>query len=122
VLDTTVSTPKGMVNAFARFDLLPDSLNFGTFSAVDVATGRIRWQRKVPDQLMFGGAVATGGGLVFLGRSQGVLEALDAETGELLWQVKAGRGNLGPPISFQVGDHQRIAVTSRDGLTVYGLE
>jgi hypothetical protein len=51
-----------------------------------------------------------------------VLEALDAETGELLWQVQAGRGNLGPPISFQAGDHQRVAVTSRDRLTVYGLE
>lgn len=121
-LDTTVSTPKGMVNAFARFEPLPDSLNFGTFSAVDVATGRIRWQRKVPGQLMFGGAVATGGDLVFLGGSQGLLEALDAETGKLLWQVQAGRGNLGPPISFQVGDHQRIAVTSRDGLAVFGLE
>ena len=121
-LDTTVSTPKGMVNAFAHFDELPDSLNYGTFSAVDVATGRIRWQRKVPGQLMFGGAVATSSGLVFLGRSQGVLEALDAENGKVLWQIQAGRGNLGPPITFQVGDQQRIAVTSRDGLTVFGLE
>jgi glucose dehydrogenase len=122
LLDTAESASKGMLNAYARFELLPDSLNFGTFSAVDVATGRIRWQRKVPGQLMFGGALATGGDLVFFGRSQGLLEALDAETGELLWQVQAAKGALGPPISFQVGNHQRIAVTSRSGLTVFGLE
>ena len=122
VLDTTPRTAKGMLNAFARFEALPDSLSFGTFSAVDVATGRVRWQRKVPGQLMFGGAVATAGDLVFFGRSQGLLEALDAETGELLWQFQAGKGALGPPIAFQVDNEQRIAVTSRDGLTVFGLK
>ena len=71
---------------------------------------------------MFGGAVATAGDLVFFGRSQGVLEAVDAETGERLWQFQAGKGALGPPITFQVDDEQRIAVTSRDGITVFGLE
>jgi glucose dehydrogenase len=122
VLDTTVrATRKGMLFAFAHFELLPDSLNFGTFSAIDVATGRIRWQKKVPGQLMFGGAVATAGDLVFFGRSQGLLDAVDAETGELLWQFQAGKGALGPPITFQADGHQRIAVASRQGLTVFGL-
>ena len=46
---------------------------------------------------------------MFFGRSQGLFEALNAEAGELLWQVQAGKGALGPPISFQAGDHQRIA-------------
>lgn len=122
VLDTTVkNAKKGMVPAFAHFDLLPDSLSFGTFSAIDVATGRIRWQMKVPGQLMFGGAVATAGDLVFFGQSQGLLDAVDAKTGELLWQFQAGKGALGPPITFQVDGHQRIAVASRQGLTVFGL-
>jgi alcohol dehydrogenase (cytochrome c) len=121
-LDTTTRTSKGMLDAFARFDPLPDSLNFGTFSAVDVATGTIRWQRKVPGQLAFGGAVATAGDLVFFGRSQGVLEAVDAETGERLWQFQAGKGALGPPIAFLADGEERIAVTSKDGITVFGLE
>lgn len=122
VLDTTVrDSKKGMLFTFARFELLPDSLNFGTFSAIDVATGRIRWQKKVPGQLMFGGAVATAGDLVFFGQSQGLLDAVDAETGELLWQFQVGKGALGPPITFQVDRHQRIAVASRQGLTMFGL-
>ena len=90
-------------------------------SAVDVANGTIRWQRKVPGQLMFGGAVATAGDLVFLGRSHGLIEALDAGSGKLLWQFRVGRGPLGPPIAFQVDGQQRIAVTTREGLTVFGL-
>lgn len=36
---------------------------FGTFSAIDVSTGTIRWQKKVPGHLMYGGALATEGGL-----------------------------------------------------------
>jgi glucose dehydrogenase len=110
-----------MLLTFARFELLPDSLNFGTFSAVDVATGKLRWQKKVPGQMMFGGAVATAGDLVFFGQSQGLLSAVSAVTGELLWQAKVGKGALGPPITFQLDGHQRIAVTSRQGVTVFGL-
>ena len=40
---------------------------------------------------MLGGALAVGGDLVVFGRSQGLFEAVNAENGELLWQVQAGR-------------------------------
>lgn len=122
VLDSSAKgAEKGMLFTFARFELLPDSLNFGTFSAVDVASGKLRWQKKVPGQMMFGGAVATAGDLVFFGQSQGLLNAVDAETGDVLWQYKVGKGALGPPITFQLDGHQRIAVASRQGLSVFGL-
>ena len=71
--------------------------------------------------MMFGGAVATAGDLVFFGQSQGLLNAVDADTGELLWQFQAAKGALGPPVTFLVDGHQRIAVASRQGLTVFGL-
>jgi glucose dehydrogenase len=123
VLDTTAKQDKGdELFLYAHFEELPDSLNFGLFSAVDVATGKIRWQMRVRGQLMYGGAVATEGGLVFFGQSSGMLNAVDAETGDLLWQEQAGKGALGPPITFQADGHQRIAVTSRQGITVFGLE
>jgi hypothetical protein len=32
-----------------------------------------------------------------------------------------GKGALGPPITFQLDGHQRIAVASRQGLSVFGL-
>jgi glucose dehydrogenase len=51
---------------------------------------------------MFGGAVATEGGLVFYGDIEGYLNGLDAETGETVWRDRAAKGYLGPPITFQV--------------------
>jgi len=82
VIDTTAKTGKngeGFKNA--HFTKLPDSLNYGIFSAIDVATGKIRWQRRARSNLMYGGAVATQGGLVFYGDIEGYLNGLDAETG-----------------------------------------
>ena len=104
----------------ARFKLLTDS-TFGTVSAIDVATGKLRWQKRSPGHHMFGGVLATETDLVFYGDIQGHLNAVDARTGELLWRQKVGKGHLGPPISFQLDGHQWIAVTSRDGISVYGL-
>jgi alcohol dehydrogenase (cytochrome c) len=70
---------------------------------------------------MYGGVLATEGGLVFFGDARGELNALDARTGRQLWRGKVGRGPLGPPISFSVNGHQRIAITSQQGLAVFGL-
>jgi glucose dehydrogenase len=47
----------------------------------------------------------------------GVLSAVDVSTGK----IRAVEGPAGPPISFLVQGHQRIAVTSKRGITVYGL-
>jgi glucose dehydrogenase len=106
----------------AWFKHLPDSLSFGTFSAIDVNTGKIRWQKKVPKHLMWGGALATEGGLVFFGEAGGWLIAVDAETGETLWRYQVSNAwFLGPPITFLVDGHQRIAVTSYSEVTVLGL-
>jgi alcohol dehydrogenase (cytochrome c) len=107
--------------AHAHFTKLPEKEQFGVLSAVDVSTGKIRWQRKVRGHLMCGGALATAGGLVFFSESGGWLDALDAATGGALWQERAVEGPAGPPISFLVQGHQRIAVTSKRGITVYGL-
>jgi PQQ-dependent dehydrogenase (methanol/ethanol family) len=122
VLDSTAKEKKnGEVFKYAHFSKLPVSLNFGTFSAIDIGTGKIRWQRRAPVHLMFGGAVVTEGGVVFYGDIEGYLNGLDAETGETVWRDRAAKGYLGPPISFQVDGHQRLAIASRRGITVYGL-
>jgi PQQ-dependent dehydrogenase (methanol/ethanol family) len=62
----------------------------GTFTAIDVNTGKIRWQTKEP-VAMVGGATTTAGGLVFVGLSgKGIFQALDAKTGTVLWQHPLG--------------------------------
>ncbi len=93
---------------------------FGTFTAVDAATGKIRWQHKVEPPLITGGALVTAGGLVFF-PAPGYLNALHAETGKPLWRFELDRGAIGPPITFMVDGKQRLAVTSTRGVTVFGL-
>jgi alcohol dehydrogenase (cytochrome c) len=62
----------------------------GTFTAIDINSGRIRWQKKEPTA-MIGGATTTAGGLVFVGVSgKGAFQALDAKTGAVLWQHSLG--------------------------------
>ena len=100
---------------------LPDTNTFGTVSAIDPATGKIRWQVKAHRQLMYGGAVVTDSGLLFYGDIQGFLYALDAGTGEILWRDRAAKGYVGPPIVFRLDGQDRVAITSREGIVVYGL-
>jgi glucose dehydrogenase len=110
----------GELPVVARF-LQGEIIESGTFSAVDLATGRIRWQRKTADHLAYGGALATAGGLVFFPEKDGHLNALDAESGKTLWRYQVDDRVLGSPIAFAVDGQQRIGVTSIKGLTVFGL-
>jgi alcohol dehydrogenase (cytochrome c) len=119
VLDS--AQKEGEAFAHAVFQKLRDRETFGTFTAIDVNTGKIRWQRKTPRHLMYSGALATEGGLVFFGDADGWLNALDARSGATLWRRQVDESYLGPPISFLLDGRQRIAVTTKRGVTVFGL-
>src|ERR1700754_4273570 len=64
---------------------------YGMVSAFDPATGQEawRWRNETP---MCASVLATAGGLVFAGEPTGEINALDARTGEQLWQVQCGSG------------------------------
>jgi glucose dehydrogenase len=83
----------------------------GTFSAIDVASGRVAWLDTLPDP-MVGGAMVTAGDVVFVGTKDQRLLAFDARTGAKLWQFAAGAGVNAPPISYQVDGRQFIAVAA----------
>jgi outer membrane protein assembly factor BamB len=120
VVDTAINGGDGYSSGY--FDKQPDTLTFGTLSAIDATTGRIRWQRRAHRHLMYGGAVVTDGGVLFYGDIQGYLYALDAKTGATLWQDRAVKGDVGPPIVFRLDGHVRVAITSREGIVMYGLD
>jgi PQQ-like domain len=50
----------------------------------------------------FSGALATGGGLVFLGLFDGTVAAFDATTLDELWKINVGTGFNAPPMTFEV--------------------
>jgi alcohol dehydrogenase (cytochrome c) len=62
-------------------------LRRGIYSAVDLKTNKIVWQRQFNDGCR-SGSMVTAGGLVFMGRTDGRLIALDASNGERLWEFR----------------------------------
>ncbi len=89
--------------------------NRGVFTAWDPMRRRAVWEIK-EDLPLWSPALATAGGLVFYGTMDGWFKAVDARTGKLLWQFKAGSGIIGQPISYRGPDgRQYIAVVAGVG-------
>jgi PQQ-dependent dehydrogenase (methanol/ethanol family) len=86
-------------------------------TAWDPVAARQVW-RVESDTLMPGGLLSTAGDLVFQGRSDGDLHAYDARTGELLWSSRVGIGIMAPPISYELGGEQYLAVVAGVGGTL----
>lgn len=84
---------------------------FGTLTAIDPLEGGIKWQAKTRLPLV-SGSVATKGGLVFHGQSDGMFVGRNAKTGEKLWEFNTGAGVNAPPITYAIGDSQLIAVAA----------
>ena len=83
----------------------------GALRAVDPATGKIAWQitNNAP---LWGGVMTAKGGLVFWGTPEGYLKAADAKTGKELWSFQTGSGVVAPPVTWEEGGEQYIAVVS----------
>jgi quinohemoprotein ethanol dehydrogenase len=63
----------------------------GTFTAMDMKTNKIVWQKQWDDSC-YSGSVTTAGGLVFVGHNDGRLIAYDARDGHQLWEFQTGAG------------------------------
>ena len=100
---------KGRLWLGSAFVAIPGEEQWGLYSAVNLATGKIAWQNKVP-QPMMGGSLATAGGLAFTGEGNGNFNAYESRTGKLLWQFNAGAGCNAAPMTFTHGGEQFIAV------------
>jgi len=56
------------------------------------------------------GMLTTGGGLVFTGYADGTLVAYDDTSLEQLWKINVGSGFNAPPMTFEAGGKQYIAI------------
>jgi PQQ-dependent dehydrogenase (methanol/ethanol family) len=82
----------------------------GTLTALDFrAAGKVRWQVRTTEPLV-GGVLATAGGLVFSGAGQGRFAAFDAGSGRELWSYTCLAGVNAPPITYEAGGAQLVAV------------
>jgi len=89
--------------------------NRGEFLAWDPVNGKKVW--ALPEKFpVWSGALVTAGDVVFYGTMDGWFKAVDAHSGNLLWQFKCGSGIIGQPISYRGPDgKQYIAILSGVG-------
>lgn len=86
---------------------------FGIFAALDMRTNTIAWNQRWSDQC-YSGSVVTRGGLVFVGRNDGRLTALNSSNGEQLWEFQTGAG-LNAPVSIFEHEGEQYAVAYSAG-------
>jgi alcohol dehydrogenase (cytochrome c) len=93
----------------------------GAIRALDVLTGKQQWEFMLHSP-PWAGVMATAGGLVFGGSNEGNVFALDARTGNALWDFQSGGAVRTNPMSFAIDGKQRIVTTGGGTLYVFGLE
>src|SRR5688572_4107928 len=88
---------------------------YGTFTALDLRTNKIIWQQHWAN-MCYSGATTTAGGLVFVGRNDGRLTALDSSDGKKLWEFQTGAGMNAPVSVFEHAGKQYVAAYSAGNL------
>jgi quinohemoprotein ethanol dehydrogenase len=78
--------------------------------AWDPVAKRKRWEVRYADSLWNGGAMTTGGNLVFQGTGRGQFIVYNASTGEKLWSFDAGLGIIAAPMTYEVGGVQYVSI------------
>jgi alcohol dehydrogenase (cytochrome c) len=96
----------------------PGALNF--IRALDMNTGKKIWEYPFTGNGR-GGLIATAGGLVLFGNSEGALVALDARSGEALWHFSAGQNWQASPMTYMVGGKQYVALPGPGGVFAFAL-
>jgi alcohol dehydrogenase (cytochrome c) len=89
----------------------------GELQAWNINTGEKVWSHSFEDSEFWGPLLTTAGGLVFTGgTSDRMFRAFDADTGEIVWEVKLNSGVTGVPAAYEVDGTQYIAVQAGWGV------
>ena len=95
----------------------------GLLAAMSSETNKLAWQKNVPYRTQQNGSgfMATAGGLLFHGNTDGTFDALDAVTGEVKWQFQTGSDANQPAVSYAVDKEQHVAVVTSGGVWAFKL-
>ena len=100
---------------------------WGTLVAIDLRSGDKKWEvalgfmldparwpeAKKWGSVNFGGAIVTGGGLVFIGASRdGYFRAFDSRTGATLWEQELPAGGQATPMCYSLDGKQYVVIAA----------
>jgi quinoprotein glucose dehydrogenase len=98
-------------------------------TAIDCDKGDFRWRvvlgtypelkaRGIEKSgaLFFGGAICTGGGVVFIGATEDrMMRAFSSDTGETLWETQLEAGGYATPCSYEANGKQYVVIAAAGG-------
>src|SRR2546425_2734973 len=86
----------------------------GRIDAISVETGKTvwSWETRVAN---YSPLLATGSGLLFNGNLDHYLRALDADTGQVIWQTRLPSQTVGGAITYSINGRQYIAIAAGGG-------
>jgi alcohol dehydrogenase (cytochrome c) len=91
----------------------------GVLAALDVRTNKLRWRQQWRE-ICYSGSVVTAGGLLFVGRADGRLTALDKSTGAKLWEFLTDAGVNTTVTTFEHKGQQYVVVHAGGGVFANG--
>jgi alcohol dehydrogenase (cytochrome c) len=94
---------------------------YNALRALEATTGKLKWQFKMSGGDTWTGTLSTAGGLVFSADGVSNFFALDAETGQPLWNFNVGSMARANPVTYSVDGKQYVAVAASNALFVFGL-
>ncbi len=94
--------------------------NIGRIDAINLETKQVVWSRRQRAP-MASAALGTAGGVLFVGDADGWFRALDARTGDVLWQERLNSTVNAFPITYSVNGRQYVAVMAGQGLAGHQL-
>ncbi len=108
---------------------------WGALTAVDLDTGKKRWEVplgsvsgpndvKFPGAILSGGAMATAGGLVFIGATHNdkMLRAFDSDNGKLLWEGALPASARATPMTYRVNGKQYVVIAAGGSVKMAGSQ
>ncbi len=133
--DPQAGTPYAIdVNAGWRMpvtNLLCKQPPYGGIRAIDLASGRTLWDRPLGQALKNGpfglpamlpitigtpnngGSVVTAGGLIFIAAAtDGLIRAIDIETGKTVWQDSLPAGGQATPMTYEANGRQYLVIVA----------
>jgi alcohol dehydrogenase (cytochrome c) len=109
--DRTFQAPTNGVSYLGGATSYTRTPRTGVIASLDVTTNKLAWRYQWPEQC-YSGILATGGGLLFVGRNDGRLTALDSSTGKQLWEFQTGAGMHAPVSTFEHNGKQYVLAFS----------
>jgi alcohol dehydrogenase (cytochrome c) len=93
---------------------------YSAIRALEATSGKLKWQFKMVGD-SWTGTLVTAGNLLFCADAEGNFFALNAQTGQPLWNVQLGNSVRANPITYEVDGKQYVESAAGNSIFVFSL-